>query len=172
MPQVPLEPTRGDRPADGMGHPVVLVALLVLVLNDQLAKPAWPGVVTGKLSDVAGLIVAPIALQAVWELIAWLTGRWSGPSDRVLVTSIGLVGVAFAAIQLWTPATDAYRWALGVVQWPLRAAAAVVVGGPVGAVVPVQATADVEDLLALPALLVTWWAGRRRGSRRAAGPAA
>ncbi|WP_345393526.1 hypothetical protein [Nonomuraea salmonea] len=33
--------------------------MLVLLVNDHLLKAAFPGVVTGKLSDVAGLLVAP-----------------------------------------------------------------------------------------------------------------
>ncbi len=42
-----------------LSHPVTVVAALVLLLNDHLLKHAWPGPVTGKLSDVAGLVVAP-----------------------------------------------------------------------------------------------------------------
>jgi hypothetical protein len=141
---------------------VVLVALLVLVVNDQLAKAAWPGPITGKLSDVAGLIVAPIALLAASEVALWGTGRWSGPSGRALAVAIVVVGVAFVAVQVWPPATEAYRWGLGALQWPIRAAAAVLAGGSGSAIAPVQVTADAEDLLALPALLVTGWVGRRR----------
>ncbi|NRQ37483.1 hypothetical protein HII36_37475 [Nonomuraea sp. NN258] len=40
-------------------HPASVVAVIVLLLNDHLLKQAWPGFVTGKLSDVAGLVVAP-----------------------------------------------------------------------------------------------------------------
>lgn len=161
---------RAARPADGILHPVVLVALLVLVVNDQLAKAAWPGPVTGIASDVAGLIVAPIALQAAWEVALWGTGRWSGPSGRALAVAITVVGVAFAAVQVWPPATDAYRWGLGALQWPIRTTAAVLAGGRAGSIDPVQATADAGDLLALPALLITWRAGRRRSTPGARPP--
>lgn len=150
------------RPADGLLHPVVLGALVVLVLNDQVLKAAWPGLVTGKLSDLAGLIVAPLALQAAWELGTWTLGRWRGPSKTVLAVSISVVGLAFAAIQVWEPATEVYRWGLGVAQWPFRALAAALTGAPSTSVVPVVATGDAEDLVALPALGITWWLGRRR----------
>jgi hypothetical protein len=156
------DPDSTARPADGLLHPVVLVAMAVLALNDQLLKAAWPGFVTGKLSDVAGLIVAPLALQAAWEVASWVVGRWRGPSTRVLALSIAVVGLGFAAIQVWEPATDAYRWGLGFAQWPFRAVAAAMAGGPIPSLVPVVALADAEDLLALPALAVTWWLGRRR----------
>ena len=42
-----------------LGAPPTLLALAVLVLNDHVLKQAAPGVVTGKLSDVAGLVLAP-----------------------------------------------------------------------------------------------------------------
>lgn len=153
---------RTARPADGLLHPVALGALIVLVINDQVLKATWPGFVTGKLSDVAGLVVAPLALQAAWEVGQWIAGRWEGPSPRVLAVAIVVVGIVFVAIQIWTPAADAYRWALGAAQWPFRALAALLAGAPSPGVVPVAVTADAEDLVALPALAVTWWVGRRR----------
>jgi hypothetical protein len=155
----------GSRPADGLLHPIALCALALLVANDQLLKSAWPGVVTGKLSDIAGLILAPLALQAAWEVVAWRAGRWRGPSIRVLSVAIITVGIAFAAIQLWSPATELYRWSLGAAQWPFRALAASLIGAPGGGLVPVQATADAQDLLTLPTLAITWWTGRPRTSQ-------
>jgi hypothetical protein len=150
------------RPADGLLDPVALAALAVLIANDQLLKAAWPGVVTGKLSDVAGLVVAPLVLQGAWEVGQWVVGRWRGPSRTVFVVAIVAVGLVFAAVQVWEPATEAYRWGLGALQWPFRALAAFLTGATVPALLPVVATADAEDLLALPALALTWWVGRRR----------
>lgn len=150
------------RPADGLLNPVALAALAALIANDQLLKAAWPGIVTGKLSDLAGLVVAPLALQAVWEVGQWVAGRWLGPSRTVLVMAIVAVGVVFAAVQVWAPASEAYRWGLGALQWPFRAFAALLTGASVPDVRPVVPIADAEDLLALPALALTWWVGRRR----------
>jgi len=150
------------RAGDGPLHPVVLVALALLILNDQLLKAAWPGVVTGKLSDVAGLVVAPLALQAAWEVGQWIAGRWRGPTRSVLAAAIIAVGLGFAAVQLWDQASNAYEWAMGAAQWPFRALAASLTGGPASGVDPVVATADAEDLLALPALAITWLVGRPR----------
>lgn len=152
------------RPAGGVLHPVALVALALLVVNDQVLKAAWPGAVTGKLSDVAGLILAPLALQAGWEVAEWVTGRWRGPSSTFLAGAIIVVGVAFAAVQVWPPAIELYRWSLGIAQWPLRAVTALLSGTPAGGIVPVQLTADAEDLVAIPALAITWWVGRRRAA--------
>jgi hypothetical protein len=150
------------RPGDGLLHPVALVALATLIINDQLFKAAWPGVVTGKLSDVAGLVVAPLALQAAWEVGQWIADRWHGPTASILAVAIAVVGIEFAAVQVWSPASNAYEWTLGAAQWPFRALAAVLTGSPAPGLVPVVATADAEDLLALPALAITWLVGRRR----------
>jgi hypothetical protein len=143
-------------------HPVVLLALATLIVNDQLLKAAWPGAVTGKLSDVAGLIVAPLVLVGLWEIGEWITGRWRSPAASVLVVAIVVTGLVFAAIQVWEPASEAFAWMLGAGQWPFRALVAAVSGAPSPTVAPVVATTDAEDLLALPALVVTWWVGRRR----------
>ena len=43
---------------------------MLLALNDHVLKQAWPGWVTGKLSDVAGLVVAPAVLAV--RARAWL----------------------------------------------------------------------------------------------------
>lgn len=45
----------------------MLLAVVVLVVNDQWGKSAWPGLLTGKLSDFAGLAAFPAFLQAGWE---------------------------------------------------------------------------------------------------------
>jgi len=155
----------GHRPADGLLHPVAIGALIVLIVNDQLLKALWPSALTGKLSDVAGLIVAPLALQATWEVGQWLAGRWRGPSMTVLVAAIAIVGAGFAATQVWPAASEAYAVGLGLLQWPFRAIAAWLGGEPGVSAVPVVAVADAEDLLALPALLIPWWMGRARARR-------
>ena len=155
-------PRRGVTPGDGVLHPIALAAMVLLILNDHVLKAAWPGPVTGKLSDVAGLIILPLAVQAAAEVGFATAGRWDGPSRRVLWAAMALVGVAFAAIQLWQPAVELYRTGLGAAQWPFRALAAVLAGRAIPGVVPGAAAADVADLFALPALGVAWWIGRRR----------
>ena len=52
-----------------LAHPGSVLALVVLVLNDHVLKQAWPGWVTGKLSDVAGLVVAPLLLAALLAIV-------------------------------------------------------------------------------------------------------
>lgn len=83
-----------------LGHPATLLAAIVLLVNDHLLKDVWPGVVTGKLSDVAGLVVAPALLAAFLPHRADLVA--------VVVTGIGFTVVkttqtgAELASQAWT----------------------------------------------------------------------
>lgn len=114
---------------------------------------------------MAGLVITPLALQACWEVGLWAGGRWVAPSARVLAVAIVGVGIGFAAIQVWAPASEAYRWGLGFAQWPFLTLGALLSGAPRPEITPVQAVADVGDLLALPALALTWWSGRRRSVR-------
>lgn len=49
-----------------LSSPGYLAALALLLLNDRVWKAAAPSVWTGKLSDLAGLIVLPVLLCALW----------------------------------------------------------------------------------------------------------
>ena len=133
-------------------HPVALAALVLLVVNDHILKAASPGWLTGKLSDVAGLVFFPLLVAAAVELAS----RRDVAARAVAGVAIA-VGVGFAAIKLWSPASDAYRVGLAALQWPAHALVAVLDSATLPAIGRVQLTADPTDLLALPALLVPVW---------------
>jgi len=44
--------------------PLFLTGLVLLIINDHLLKASYPGIVTGKLSDIAGLFVFPLFFSA------------------------------------------------------------------------------------------------------------
>lgn len=144
------------RRADGLLHPVALGAMFVLAVNDHWGKDAWPGLVTGKLSDVAGLVFFPLLLQAMWELGGGAIHR------RALVVSCIATAVVFAAVKVWPPAHALYEHGLGLLQWPWWAARAALAGAPTPAWSPVALEADPTDLMAIPAVFAAWWAGRGR----------
>ena len=50
---------------DLLASPVFVASVVVLLLNDHVLKAAWPGLITGKLSDIAGVVMVAIALTAV-----------------------------------------------------------------------------------------------------------
>ena len=128
--------------------PTALGAIVLLVLNDHVLKAHAPGVVTGKLSDIAGLIFFPLLLASAFEHLGVRRGR-----ALVVGTSLA-TGVAFSAIKLWEPAGDCYRIGLAALQWPFKALAAAVTDSALPALGRVQLTADPTDLLVLPMLLV------------------
>ncbi|MGY0231484.1 hypothetical protein [Longispora urticae] len=79
-----------------LAHPVTLVAGLLLVLNDHLLKSSFPGPATGKLSDVAGLVLAPALVALV------LPARWAVPVTGVGFTLVKGSGTGAAvATELW-----------------------------------------------------------------------
>ena len=154
-------------PGDGLLHPLVLLAIGLLVLNDHLLKEAWPGAVTGKLSDFAGLFFFPLLLQALWEVGTAALGRPSQASRKVLLVSIVMTGVVFSAVQLVPVAGDTYRYGLGSLQWLAGLLPGAFLDRPYTATpVPVLLTPDPTDLIALPMLVVAYVIGARRAIGR------
>ena len=75
---------RSVDPGDALLDPIALAALTLLVVNDHILKSAWPGFVTGKLSDIAGLAFFPILVLSGWELLEMAMRKWQHPSMRAL----------------------------------------------------------------------------------------
>ncbi|MCU0655515.1 MAG: hypothetical protein MUF64_09575 [Polyangiaceae bacterium] len=137
-------------------HPAPLVALAVLVVNDHLLKIHTPGLMTGKLSDLAGLVYFPLLLFAA---LGGLTGRVGRGG---LVGCVVATGVVFGAVKVEPAATEVYRRGLGALQWPWWALRGWLEGGELPGLLRVEAVTDPTDLVALPMLLVPLWLGLRR----------
>jgi cysteine-rich repeat protein len=122
-----------------------VVALAVLASNDHVLKGSGllPGWLTGKLSDVAGMFVAPVVL-------AWLV---RARSARAVAWTHVAVGVGFTAAEL-VPAADAALDALyGIFGYSW------------------SATSDVTDLFVLPLLVVSHALVLRDGATLSRAPA-
>jgi len=88
-----------------VGHPLFVGALTLLLLNDHIFKAVWPGTFwTGKLSDVAWLVVAPVLLGA-------LLGKLRVARARSI--ALGGVGLTFIVLQLWAPLGEAWVAVMG-----------------------------------------------------------
>jgi hypothetical protein len=131
-------------PIPELTRPFPLGAVALLALNDHWLKRAWPGLVTGKLSDLCGCFVLPLFVSA---LLACLT-RW--PLARRLAAGAAVTVVFFAALKVSPAVADAVAHALDLSWTGLTGLRSRIV-------------ADPSDLVALPcALLAVAW-GRRAG---------
>lgn len=124
-----MEPVTHDQArTPALAHPLWLLSLALLVLNDHLFKhePLLAGTLTGKLSDFAGLVVAPPLLAALVR----------ARSARAQALCLALVGAGFAAIKVSSPCARALEGVLGAIGIPSRI------------------WVDATDLVALPSLLL------------------
>lgn len=133
---------RRDDPAAALRHPLWWAALATLLINDHVLKGAGvlPGWLTGKLSDVAGMLVAPALAASLIPL------RRRGTR----VAAFGAVALLFALIKLSPEARDALVSAAALLGMRWR----IVV--------------DPTDLIALAALPVGWSLTRPAAGRRVA----
>lgn len=143
-------------------HPVSLVGLAVLLLNDHVLKSVAPGWWTGKLSDVAGLAFFPFLLVALADVLR----RRDRPGTRAAVVAAGLTAVGFAAIKTSEAVRGVYTDAVGLLRYPVDAWVSTA-ADPVAVVV----TPDVTDLPAVVACALVVVVVRRRAAVRAGVPA-
>jgi hypothetical protein len=120
----PLHPERA------LLTPTWLGAVALLVANDHWLKGAdlIPGVLTGKISDFAGMLVAPVLLATLLRV----------RSRRGLLACHVAVLAVFAGIQLSTGFAALWSSAMGLLGHPWAI------------------TCDPTDLIALPFLYLSW----------------
>jgi hypothetical protein len=151
-------------PGDALLHPVALASLGCLVVNDHVLKLHAPGLISGKLSDVAILVVGPLLLQGGAELVAARGGRSWRPSGRALSVAAAVTCAAYVLEKTAPAATEVYRLVWGALRWPLDGVAAWAQGRAWPAYARAAAVTDPSDLVALPAVAGAWWAQRGRAS--------
>jgi hypothetical protein len=149
-------------PGEELLHPVMLLAVSTLIVNDHVLKPLWPGVLTGKLSDFAGLVFFPALLQALWEIGRVWSGRQCVHSSSVLWRCALLTAAVFAFTKLSSPGAALYRVGLGAIR-SLPGAALDLVHGEAPRWALARFTQDPSDAVALPAVLVGLFLFRARG---------
>lgn len=162
-------PVSARMPGQVMLQPAMVLAVGVLAVNDHWLKGrvgAEPGVglVTGKLSDVAGLAFFPALLVSVVEVVRWIVDRggdaWVS-TRREMAVAVVVTAAGFAAAQVLPAAAAGYEAVLTALRWCPGAVVAVVAGGPWPPLPRLDHVMDATDILCLPAV----WAGYRAGCR-------
>lgn len=148
-----------------LAHPLAIAAVGVLVLNDHVFKRAFAGWLTGKLSDVAGMVFFPLLLASVVMVVAPKAARHRA---EILAVACVATAIVFAATKTFPWANELYRIAWAAMQWPFRAARAFWLHRPTPALGRVSLVRDPSDLLAVPFVLVAYRLGapRELGARR------
>ena len=132
-------------------HPVPLVALVILAVNDHYLKgarllPMW---LTGKLSDFGGLLFFPLLLTALGDTLAYFVSRVTGWKIDFSLRRWKVVAACLATAAVFTPLELSaaygkfYTETLGKIGFPS------------------ETYADLTDLLALVMIPVAGWLGFR-----------
>lgn len=144
-------PGRRALPLGEFLHPIPLLAAAVLGVNDHVLKGSGllPGWLTGKLSDLAGLLFFPLLATAAADTLLYGIARATGAAIDFslrrwkLFVAVAVTAAAFAALEL-SPAWQAfYVRTLGRLGFPSAT------------------TPDPTDLLALVMLAPAWALGVR-----------
>lgn len=150
---------RGRAPGDLLVRPPAVVALMVLIVNDHVLKPRWPGLPSGKLSDIAGLVFLPLLVISVYEVARAAVRRPWRVGDRGVLAVVAVVAIGFAATKLSTAVAATYGDVLGWLRWPVT--------GHWG---HVAISRDPTDVLCTPVAIAVWIESRRvrevRGMRK------
>jgi hypothetical protein len=83
-----------------VASPGLIAAVLLLLANDHVLKPAFPGMITGKLSDIAGLFIvgalavalAPSRSTLMFGGVAAVFILWKSPLSQPLIGAWNTVG--------------------------------------------------------------------------------
>lgn len=123
---------------NSLTHPITILSVILLLLNDHFLRIHFPSWWTGKLGDFAWLTFAPFICALIF---AWIiTRRLPNQVAWVGYVSFSFIGVWFTLAKTVPAAQDATNTALSALigwQTSLRL--------------------DPTDLLTLPALYIGWW---------------
>ncbi len=134
-----------------LARPFSLAALLLLLVNDSFLRHFWPSSITGKLSDLAWMFLAPVAFTAG---LAWLAPRGLRRHERILAgIGFGVTAAGFALFKtlpvMRAAVLDVWQAGLGF---------------------PAAAVLDPTDLVALLSVVCAAWLWRRQNSQGVAIP--
>ena len=124
---------------------VPLMAVALFAINNGLLKRAWPGLVTGKLSDLLVCFFLPLFVSALLERVSRLSARTR------LAIGIALTGAIFIAVKTSAAASHLLDRQIALLLQPFGVRTA-------------PNRVDVTDLCALPMLALAWIYARRKAA--------
>ena len=128
--------------ASALLHPLSLASILLLLINDHILRIYWPSWATGKLGDFAWLFFFPLAMTVLFAFI--IPSRMGRLKDLPALAAFCLGGGVFI---LGKTMPGFHRL--------LVDAPAALLGAPLSLLL------DPSDLIALPAMLLSWQLYRR-----------
>lgn len=123
-----------------------LASVALFALNNAVLKRAWPGFVTGKLSDLTICFFLPLFVSALLERASRLRA-----AARV-AAGIALTATIFIAVKTSPAASHGLDGAIALLLAPFGVRTA-------------PNHVDVTDLCALPMLAAAWLYARRKAAR-------
>lgn len=124
-------------------HPIPLVSVVIMALNDHFLKYQFHNALTGKLSDVMGIFFFPLYLCAIYILMRSLLGQSKIKLESChLLVSIGITSIIYTVINTSLEVAQFYELVMGKIGFPSKV------------------TLDASDLLVLPVCLFTYLFGR------------
>lgn len=93
-----------------LGHPVFLIAIAILIVNDWILKASFHNELTGKLSDFAGLFAFALFLSVLYPkwtkvlhlMTALLFVLWNSVLSQPIIDFCNLNGLPFNRTIDWT----------------------------------------------------------------------
>jgi len=136
---------RTRSPGSLLLHPYFLGSLSLLVMDDHLFKSWWPGLVTEKLSYLAGAFLLPVLVVSLGEVVASRPRRPRFASVCVSATVCAVVAVGLIIVKVWPAASGAYGTVVGYVRYPF-----------VGSFRQVEVATNPTDLVALVSVVLAF----------------
>lgn len=150
-------------PGSILFHPVVLISILVLIVNDHYLKFNHTSTLTGKLSDFVGLIFFPLLAISIIELVRYTFRSKSWQLSMKASNAILLITlIGFTLIKTFQPFTNLYSKILNFIAWlPIAIFHWIVKGDKLSMTNRIVLT-DRTDLITLFALLISYYILSRR----------
>jgi len=129
---------RVEKAFQALAHPITISAMVMILLNALVFQPLAPSWLTGKLADLAWMVVLPLLLTLL------LAPLWRGDQKKAFFMAAGLSALILIALKVFPPTNSLVNT---LFQTAFNT--------------PLKLRLDPTDLLALAGLPLAWWIWRQ-----------